>query len=102
MFRDLPLLVILILGGAVVVTLVSRVQPLTNSGESSSRSLNQIEYQAEYDKELKFCRSQPDGRNCKCAAKISGSIVADNEPRVRGAIYVDRTDLARGQAKSIC
>lgn len=102
MFRDLPIFLFLILGGAIVVSLVSQVQPLTSSGGSSSRTTDQAKYQAEYDKELKDCRARGGGTNCRCAAKISGAILADKEPRVRGAVYADKTELARGQTKNKC
>jgi hypothetical protein len=52
--------------------------------------------------ELAYCRSNVSDVNCKCFARKSAQILVQDQPDVRGFVYADRLDLARGQASHTC
>lgn len=81
---------------------VSFVPALTNSGPMSSAHINEQEYTAVFDRELDYCRDQPDDINCRCFAHVSAAIQADRQPQVPNALYADKQELARWQAADSC
>ncbi|MFT6022326.1 MAG: hypothetical protein ACI9PY_000435 [Ascidiaceihabitans sp.] len=102
MLKEFRMVLYLILGGSAVLYAVFSMPALTNGGTSNSLGVSQAEFDTAVTQELAFCQNQPDDINCPCFANLSGTILTDKEPRVRGAIYADKLELARGQAAATC
>jgi hypothetical protein len=81
---------------------VFQFPPLTSGGNASSTDLSQASFDAIISEELEHCRANPGAINCRCFANISGNIMGHAEPRVAGAVYADKRELARGQAGDSC
>ncbi|MBM1777720.1 hypothetical protein [Sulfitobacter geojensis] len=96
------ILFFMIIAGAVVVLGVFQLPPLTSGGNSGSSGLNEAEFNATLSEELAFCRKQPDAVNCRCFANKSAIIRTHRQPKVPGALYVDKEELAREQASQGC
>ena len=75
---------------------------LTSGGNAKSTGVNQARFDAVFNEEMNYCRSQSKDSNCRCFASISGNIMLQNTPRVPGAVYADKRELARGQAARSC
>lgn len=91
-------------GGAAIVAGASTLPPLTAPGGASATYFDEDPSQTELSEaaELAYCQGNTRGVNCQCFASVSGHIMAIEEKRIRGAYYVDRTMLARSQAKRTC
>lgn len=100
--NDFRILFYAVLVSAAVIVLVFSFPSLTTRDNANTSGLTQVELEAVFDKELSFCESQPEDINCQCFASVSRVILSDNEPRVPGARYADKQDLARGQATDSC
>ena len=99
---NVRILLYAVLVGASVIALIFSFPSLTTPDVASISGGTKEELEAVFDQELSFCESQPDNINCQCFANISRVILSDNEPRVPGARYADKQDLARGQAADSC
>ncbi|WP_223423705.1 hypothetical protein [Tateyamaria pelophila] len=102
MASDYRILIPLVLGGAGVVYGVFLFPALTSGGSGSSRAVTPEEFEAVFNQELDYCLERPNGLNCQCFANMSGTILADKAPKVFGAVYADKQELARGQAERSC
>ena len=100
--HNVRVLLYAVLVSAFVIALIFSFPSLTTPDTESISGGIQGELEAVFDQELSFCASQPDNVNCQCFANISRVILSDNEPRVPGARYADKLDLARGQAADSC
>jgi hypothetical protein len=54
------------------------------------------------ERETLYCQASVLRADCQCFAHVSGYVLEQDAPRIRGAIYADRLDLARGQAAGSC
>lgn len=52
--------------------------------------------------EQSFCRSNLDDVNCSCFARKAAHILVQDQPKIHGFTYADRSLLARGQASNTC
>jgi hypothetical protein len=52
--------------------------------------------------EQSFCRENLDDVNCSCFARKAAHILAQDQPKLHGFTYADRSLLARGQASTTC
>ena len=102
MLHDHRILLSVVLAGAALVYGVFLFPPLTTGGNASVTGLSQTKFDAVISQELTYCRGQPNDINCQCFVKLSAAILAHNEPRVPGAVYVGKRQLARGQAANAC
>ncbi len=100
--NDFRLLFFSVLAGAGVVFTVFSFPALTTGGGFVVPGATEAEFEAVFSQELSYCERQPGDINCQCFANVSGVILADNAPRVPGARYADKQDLARGQAANSC
>ncbi|WP_299628303.1 hypothetical protein [uncultured Tateyamaria sp.] len=91
-----------VLVGGAIIGVVFSFPSLTTGGGTLSAGVSQAEFEAAFGQELAYCQAQPDAVDCRCFANISGLILADAEPRVPGARYADKEELARGQAARSC
>lgn len=91
-----------ILAGAAAIYGVFLVPPLTTGGNAGLTGISQTKFDETVSQELTYCLEQPNDINCRCFANLSGAILAHNEPRVPGAVYADKQELARGQATGSC
>lgn len=99
---DYRILLSLVLGGAVVVYCIFLFPALTSGDAGGSAEVSQAEFDAVVSQEMAFCLGQSSDMNCQCFAKMSGTIQVHDEPRVFGAVYADKQELARGQAEHSC
>lgn len=102
MTSDYRLLAFILIGGAAIVYGVFSFPALTSGGSGTSSIISQAEFEAVFSQELDYCTARPDDINCQCFANVSGTILADRTPRVFGAVYADKQELARGQAERSC
>lgn len=102
MASDYRLLICLVFGGAAIVYGVFSFPALTSGGSGSSSSITPAEFEAVFNQEMDHCLERPDDMNCQCFANLSGTILADKTPRVFGAVYADKQELARSQAERSC
>ena len=86
-------------GGAATLALVFSFAPLTGGGSSATKS---EEYVIQATAERTYCSSNLSDVNCVCFGRISGQILSDKQPKVPGAYYASKQDLARGQALKSC
>ncbi|MDJ0820928.1 MAG: hypothetical protein QNJ09_03830 [Paracoccaceae bacterium] len=100
--QDYRLYLGVILTGGLIVFGVSFFPALTTGGSGSATSSFGPQYEAVFRAELDCCRENADDVNCRCFANISGIIQADTRPRVPGAVYADKQELARWQAAKSC
>lgn len=102
MLSDLRLLVCFVFGGAAIVFGVFSFPALTSGGGGNASVVSQAEFEAVFNQELTYCLEKPKDINCQCFANKSGTILADKSPRVFGAVYADKQELARSQAERSC
>lgn len=100
--QDYRILLFAVLFGGAVIAVVFSFPALTTGGGTTAAGVSQADFEAAFSQELSYCQRQPQALDCQCFAGISGTILADNQPRVSGARYADKQDLARGQATSSC
>lgn len=86
-------------GVASVLAIGLMFPPLVASGPAGETGAT---YQAHISNELTYCQANFRNVNCGCFARIAAHILSEEGPRVRGFVYADRSDLARGQAGSGC
>ncbi len=75
---------------------------LTSRDDLNFLGPNHADLKATVSQELLHCQTRPSDIDCQCFASISGAILADNKPRIPGAWYFNKRDLARGQAADSC
>ncbi len=92
----------LLLGSGLVIWAGSFVPALTNAGGVTNGVEDRQLYEAAFSQELQYCRAGQSDVDCQCFANVAGVVIASEEPRVRGATYPDRLDLARWQAEDSC
>lgn len=95
------LLCIVIVSGLIVYG-VSFFPPLTTAGTEDPTSSTPTRFDAVFSQELAHCQKSSYDVNCRCFADISGTILAENNPRVPGVVYANKQELARGQAMGSC
>lgn len=100
--HDFRILFYAVLASAAVIVLVFSFPSLTTRDDTNLSDPTSVGLDAAFAQELSFCASQPEDINCQCFASVSSRILSDNEPRVPGARYADKQDLARGQATNSC
>ncbi|WP_299409202.1 hypothetical protein [uncultured Roseobacter sp.] len=86
-------------GIACVVVVGFLFPPLTTRGPAVEAD---AAYQTHVIGELAYCRSNRSDVNCACFARKAGHIMSFEGPQVRGFVYADRSELARGQAGNSC
>ena len=99
MSYDYRILIGVLMAVGLVVYGVSQLPALTSGG---SAGVNEAEFQAAVAKEYEFCREQPQALNCRCFANISGMIQVQSVPKLPGARYANKQELARLQASDSC
>ncbi len=99
---DHRIVVFVLFVGTAVVFVVFSMPALTSGGNQGSSGVSQAEFDAVFTQELAYCRAQPDAINCRCFANRSGIILTYKQPKVRGAVYAEKSALARGQAAQGC
>ena len=99
---DYRILCYVILISTAVILGIFSVPPLTSGGTRTKNGVSQATFDATVSQELAYCQTQPEDINCRCFANISVAILTHNEPRVLGATYADKQELARGQAGHTC
>lgn len=102
MIAKLRIYIATLFATACIVALVSAFPPLTNGGGGGSPDVDPAAFRALVQAERDYCRQQPEALDCGCFAHKSGAIQAQSEPRFAGAKYVDKKELARGQAARSC
>ncbi len=100
--NDFRILFYAVFASAAVIVLVFSFPSLTTRDDASLSDPTGVGLEAAFSQELSFCASQPEDIDCQCFANLSSRILSDNEPRVPGARYADKQDLARGQATNSC
>ncbi|MEH6522551.1 hypothetical protein [Sulfitobacter sp.] len=91
-----------VLAGGAAIYGVSLAPPLTTGGNAGMTGISQTKFDETVSQELTYCLEQANEIDCRCFANLSGVILAHNEPRVPGAVYADKQELARGQATGTC
>ena len=104
MLMDIRLAVYIILASGAVAYGVALFPALTTTGTGTGASdvPDGTRSEAIRSQELNYCRDNVDDVNCRCFANISGLIQSDTAPRVSGAAYADKQQLARVQAGASC
>ena len=102
MLHDFRILCFAMMVSAAVISIVFSFPALTTRDGIGASETTQADFEAVFSQEYSFCEGQPEEINCQCFASVSRTILADNGPRVRGARYANKQDLARGQAADSC
>ena len=92
----------LLLGSALAVWSASFMPALTSPTTVTEIELDEAVFEKAYSQELDYCRNESEEVNCRCFANVAGVVIASEQPRVPGARYPDRLDLARVQASDRC
>ena len=100
-YKNFKYLGIICAVGAIVLG-VSQLPPLTTGGTQAGHGVSQAEVQKVIAQELAHCEANAGEVDCECFAGVSGYILSNPEARVPSAYYVDRLELARGQASRRC
>ena len=72
---------------------------LTEGGDGISRSAAR---QTVVESEMAYCEASLPGANCACFAQKAGHIQSFEQPQIRNAYHMPRSELARGQAGGSC
>ena len=102
MLRENRIYAVMVLAGAGALVLVFSFPALTTPEGPVGSGRSPEEVEAVLAQERDFCEAQPKSMDCRCFAGVAGTVLLDNEPRVPGATYADKTDLAREQAADKC
>jgi len=89
----------LVAGVVVTLAIGSTFTPVISRGASVDRTSKEVEIG---NQEYSFCQSEVSDVNCACFAGISGYILSQDVPEFRGSKAIDRSGLARTQAKQSC
>lgn len=95
---DYSVSVYVVSGVAAALLVGFSLPPLLPRGASST-SEKQVRI---VNEEQNFCEANLDRVNCECFANTAGYILAQDSAPVPGMVYVERTELARGQATRTC
>ena len=86
-------------GVAVILAIVSTMPALTSGGERGNSS---EVFRAKMTAEHGYCEGNLTDVDCACFAEKSAHVLANEQPEARGFNYVQRTALARSQARDSC
>ncbi len=88
-------------GIAILVVAVKQLPPLTEGGlgQTTVPAYNRVPAPVD---EAAYCRDNLQDVDCACFGRKAGHVMDARHPNLPGALYVDRWDLARGQAGTAC
>ncbi|MEL6619864.1 MAG: hypothetical protein AAFP16_13370 [Pseudomonadota bacterium] len=102
MLKEYRLYALMTLVGAGCLAVVFSFPALTTPEGPLGTGRSADEIEAVLAQERAFCEAQPQSIDCRCFVDVAGTVLLHNEPRVPGATYADKQDLARGQATDDC
>jgi hypothetical protein len=86
--------------GVVVVLAIGFSLPPLVSREGPAELTQQQQVIAK--NEYSFCRANLNDVNCSCFSRRAAHVLTQDQPRITGFVYEDRSNLAHSQAGNSC